>query len=117
MENAGVEVVRTSYQAPNMNSFAERFVLSVKSECIDQMILFGGASLRRALREFCAHYHTERPHQGIGNALIKPDPQPSSPSGNIAARERLGGLLRYYHRLAGLKADTVTPVRRTSRSL
>ena len=83
-----------------MNSFAERFVLSVNSECIDQMILFGGASLRRALGEFCEHYHTERPHQGLSNALITQDPRACPPSGNIVALERLGGLLRYYHRLA-----------------
>ena len=64
------------------------------------MILFSEASLRRALREFCAHYHTERPHQGLRNALITPDPRACSPSGDIVARERLGGLLRYYYRLA-----------------
>jgi transposase InsO family protein len=100
LRDAGVEVVRTSYQAPNMNSFAERFVLSVKAECIDRMILFGGASLRRALREFCAHYHTERPHQGLGNNPITPDPRACSATSNVVAQKRLGALLRYYHRLA-----------------
>jgi putative transposase len=94
------QIARTSFQAPNMDFFAERFVLSVKSECIDQMILFGVASLRRAWREFCAHDHTERPHQGLRNALITPDPRACPPSsGSIVAPERLGGLLRYYHRL------------------
>ena len=83
-----------------MNAFAERFVLSVKSECIDRMIPFGEDSPRRALREFCAHYHTERPHQGLGNTLITPETQTCSPTGSVVARERLGGLLRYHHRHA-----------------
>ena len=86
LKDAGVEVVRTSYQAPNMNSFAERFVLSVKAECIDRMILFGGASLRRALREFCAHYHTERPHQGLRNNLLMPGPRACTASSNVVAK-------------------------------
>ncbi|MHC4493116.1 MAG: IS3 family transposase, partial [Planctomycetota bacterium] len=59
LQDAGVTVVQTPRQAPNCNAYAERFVLSVKSECLDRMILFGESSLRRALAAYVAHYHTE----------------------------------------------------------
>jgi len=95
---AGIEVVRTAFQAPNMNAIAERWVLSVKGECLSKMILFGEDSLRRALREYCAHHHTERPHQGLGNELI--DGKPSTGDGDVVVRDRLGGLLNSYHRAA-----------------
>lgn len=98
LEDAGVRIVRTAFQAPNMNAFAERWVLSVKTECLDRMILFGEASLRRGLREYGAHFHAERPHQGLDNELI--DGQPATGNGDLVATERLGGLLRHYHRAA-----------------
>ena len=100
LEDAGVKVVPICYQAPNMNAIAERFVLSAKSECINRMILFGENSLRRVLRDFCVHYHGERPHQGLGNELIAPEPGDCSPTGEIIETERLGGVLRSYHRAA-----------------
>ena len=100
LHDAGVKVVHTAYQAPNMNAIAERWVLSVKSECLNRMILFGEDSLRRALREYGAHFHRERPHQGIGNKVIAPKPSDNSPTGEILETERLGGLLRSYHRAA-----------------
>ena len=100
LEEAGADVVRTAFQAPNMNAIAERWVLSVKSECLDRMILFGEASLRRALREYGIHFHAERPHQGLGNELIAPEQSTGSPTGKVVESERLGGLLRHYHRAA-----------------
>ena len=100
LHDAGVEVVRTAYQAPNMNAIEERWVLAVKSECLDKMILFGGESLRRALREYCAHHHTERPHQGLGNELIETEKSGGSASDEIVETDRLGGLLRSYSRSA-----------------
>jgi transposase InsO family protein len=81
-----------------MSAFAERFVLSVKSECLAKMILFGEASLRRALREFCTHYHRERPHQGIGNDPIRGE-KPNG-AGEVVVRHRLGGVLQHYRRVA-----------------
>ena len=54
----------------NLNAYAERFVRSIKDECLNRMIFIGEASLRRAVREFMAHYHAERGHQGLGNRLI-----------------------------------------------
>jgi len=97
LEGAGVTAVRTSFQAPNMNAVAERWVLSVKSECLDRLILFGEHSLRRALRQYCAHHHTERPHQGLGNELIG-GAAPAMGNGDVVNHERLGGLLKSYRR-------------------
>ena len=91
-------MIRTPYQAPNCNAHAERFVRSIKDECLSRMILFGKGHLRRAISEYTAHYHGERTHQGIGNELI--DRGVSSGDGEIGCRERLGGLLRFYHRAA-----------------
>ena len=92
----------TPVRAPNCNAFAERFVRSIKDECLDRMILFGEASLRRALREYVAHYHLERNHQGEGNVLLFPAATKAMTHGNgsVGCRERLGGLLKYYHREA-----------------
>lgn len=100
LEDAGVRIVRTAVQAPDMNAFAERWVQSVKRECLNKMILFGERHLRRVLNEFIEHYHAERPHQGLGNRRIAPR-EPEPPSGDtVVADERLGGLLRSYRRSA-----------------
>jgi transposase InsO family protein len=98
--DAGIEVVTTAFQAPNMNAFAERFVQSIKRECLDSLILFGADHLQRALREFVAHYHFERPHQGLGNKVLIPSASAPSQDGEVVADERLGGLLRSYRRVA-----------------
>ncbi len=98
LERAGVRVVRTAFRAPNMNAIAERWVQSVKRECLDQLILFGDDRLRRALRDYVTHYNTERPHQGIGNVPI--DGEPDVGQGDVIVRERIGGVLKHYHRAA-----------------
>ena len=73
---------------------------SIKSARLDRMIFFGEDSLRRAVRDDVAHYHAERNHQGLGNAIIAPVPCPTRTTGRVSCRERLGGMLRYYHREA-----------------
>lgn len=78
----------------------ERFFLSLKSECLDRMIFFGESSLRRAVGQFLAHYHGERNHQGLDNRVIEPGEEVGRRTGHVECRERLGGLLRYYHRNA-----------------
>ena len=83
-----------------MNAYAERFVRSIKSECLAQVIPIGEGHLRRAVREYVDHYHGERNHQGIGNRLIDSSVDVSRTRGSIECRERLGGLLRFYHRAA-----------------
>jgi transposase InsO family protein len=98
LNGSDIEILLTAYQAPNMNAYAERFVRSIKSECLDQMIFLGRESLVRAIAEYAAHYHDERSHQGIGNEMISgAEPQCE---GTIGVNERLGGLLKYYHRRA-----------------
>jgi hypothetical protein len=99
---AGVKCLRLPPRSPNLNAFAERWVRSVKEECQSHLILFGEASLRKALTQFQEHYHEERNHQGKSNVLLFPAPPPLAPGGRrgIRCRERLGGLLRYYRRAA-----------------
>jgi putative transposase len=97
---AGVESVKLPPRSPNLNAYAERFVRSIKESCLERLIFFGEDALRKAVREFVAHYHHERNHQGIGNNLILPDPNQTQGSGTIGRRQRLGGMLNYYHRAA-----------------
>ena len=98
LKGAGVASVLISYQAPNMNAVAERFVLSIKRECLSRLMLFGTRHLERAVREHVEHYNAERPHQGLGNELIAGTP--ALGAGEVVEHERLGGLLRSYHRAA-----------------
>ena len=100
LSDAGVETVLTPPRSPNCNAFAERFVRSIKEECLGRMVVFGESSLRRAISEFVEHYHHERPHQGLGNQLIVPAERRPSAGTEIHAHERLGGLLRHYRRAA-----------------
>src|SRR2546428_609536 len=87
--------------APDRNAYAERWVRSVKEECLSRLILFGERSLRRALTEYVTHFHHEPNHQGKGNVLLFPVVSPAPErEGPIQCRERLGGLLKYYEREA-----------------
>jgi putative transposase len=96
VEEQGIEVIRLPPRSPNLNAYAERFVRSIKEECLDRMIFIGEAALRRAVREFMAHYHAERNHQGLGNRLIRAE-QPSVPADcQVERRVRLGGMLSFY---------------------
>ena len=85
-----------------MNSYAERWVRSVKEECLSKLILFGEGSLRRALQQYVAHYHEERNHQGKENRILFPKQTEArrKKEGAVRCRERLGGLLKYYEREA-----------------
>jgi len=100
LDREGIKPVRCPVRAPNCNAFAENFVHSIKDEYLNRMILFGEASLRRGLREYDLHYHTERNHQGVGNRLLEPLATASSTDKPIRCRERLGGMLNYYYREA-----------------
>ena len=95
-----VEPLALPARSPNLNAYAERWVRSVKEECLSKIILFGERSLRRALGEYVEHYHAERNHQGKGNVLLFPRDTNIHREGTVQCRERLGGLLRYYHQLA-----------------
>ena len=88
---------RSEFASADLNAFAERFVRTIKSECLDRMILIGEGSLRRAVEQFCQHDHRERNHQGLENKIIEPA-FGSAEQREVNCRERLGGLLRYYYR-------------------
>jgi transposase InsO family protein len=96
----GVKAVRLPPQSPNLNAYLERFMRTVKAECLNRMIFFGETGLHRTIDEFVSHYHGERNHQGLGNRLIEAGPEVGSPVGAIRCRRRLGGMLRYYYRAA-----------------
>jgi len=101
LDDAGVKRLPLPPRSPNLNSVAERFVRSVKEEALSRFILFGEKSLRHVLNEYLAHYHAERPHQGKGNVILFPGPRPEGAAdGPIECRERLGGILKFYHREA-----------------
>jgi putative transposase len=95
----GIESVKLPPRSPNLNAFAERFVRTIKESCLDQMILFGENALRNAVTQFIAHYHFERNHQGLENRLITPTATVRT-IGPLRRKQRLGGLLNYYHRAA-----------------
>src|SRR5205823_6567776 len=88
-----IESVKLPPRSPNLNPYAERFVRTIKESCLEQMILFGEDALRNAIREFIAHYHSERNHQDLDNRLILPSNASSAKTGTVQTRRRLGGML------------------------
>jgi transposase InsO family protein len=88
----------TAVLAPNTNAIAERFVKTIKDECLSKMVFFGEGMLRKAIAEFVEHYHTERNHQGLGNRLLRQGPTLPVTEGTVHRHVRLGGLLSFYHR-------------------
>jgi len=101
MNGAGVTPIKLPARSPNLNAHAERWVRSVKEEVLSRLILFGEGALRKVLNEYGTHYHQERNHQGRGNELLLPRARKEGWETNpIRARERLGGLLKFYSREA-----------------
>ena len=98
--DCSVSCLRLPARSPNLNAYAERFVLSIKSECLTRVIPLNEAHLRRCVREYVAHYHEERPHQGLGNEHIMPPAKVPALDAPLQRRERLGGILNHYHRRA-----------------
>jgi putative transposase len=94
LEQEGVNPVRLPPQSPNLTPHIERFMRSIKEECLERLIFFGEHSLRHAIREYLIHYHEERNHQGLGNRILVPGPEVGRATGEIEGRQRLGGLLR-----------------------
>ncbi|MDQ8207922.1 integrase core domain-containing protein [Coraliomargarita sp. SDUM461003] len=102
LETSGVKVIKTRVAGPEQNGYAERFVKSLKEECLDRMIFFGERSLRKAINEYVEHYHHERNHRGLDNMIPFPyASETKGRSGSVVKFERLGGLLNYYHRENG----------------
>jgi len=100
LEPSGVETVKLPARSPDRNAYAERFVLSIRSECLDQIIPLGEHHLRKAVREYTEHYHVERNHQGRGNELIETPCEEPNVDGAVECQERLGGVLKFYRRAA-----------------
>ena len=98
LSSTGIDCLKLPPRSPNLNAYAERFVLSIKSECLDRIIIFGEGHLRRVIGEYVEHYHQERNHQGLENELIKPSKEKGG--GALERCERLGGMLNYYYRRA-----------------
>jgi len=100
LAGCGVEPLRLPAKSPNLNAYAERFVRSIKEECLGRVVLLGEGHPRVVIRQYVEHYHSERNHQGLDNELLTPLPKSRSPNGKLRCRERIGGLLNYYYREA-----------------
>jgi len=98
LAESGIESVSLPPRSPNLNAFAERFVRSIKEDCLYRMIFFGEVSLRTAIREYLVHYQAERNHQRLSNQLIIPITIKQRDDGPIQRKQRLGGTLNYYYR-------------------
>jgi putative transposase len=96
----GLEMIALVFRSPNLNAYVERFVQSIKQECLDKFIVFGLQHVDHLAREYVSYYHEERPHQAKGNQpLVAPSCTPVS-EGEVVCSERLGGVLKHYHRKA-----------------
>ncbi len=100
LRDSGTIPERLSARSPNLNAYAERFVRSIKEECLERMIFFSEGALERAILEYVEHFHQERNHQGLGNRLVEPALEMQGRVGWIERKQRLGGLLKYYCRRA-----------------
>jgi putative transposase len=97
----GIKVIHTPIRAPQANAYAERFVRSVRAECLDWLLILGRRHLERVLRVYTTHYNCERPHRGL--ALLAPEPASAATPATghaIKRRDQLGGLIHEYHRAA-----------------
>jgi putative transposase len=104
LRNSGIGVRKTSPKSPNLQAYVERFIQSIQQECLDHFIVCGAGHFDYLVSEYVAHYHTERPHQSLGNVPLTGEwPEVDKgrpPDGEIVRRERLGGLLKHYERAA-----------------
>ena len=98
LKSSGIKPVKLPARSPDLNSIAERFVKSVKSECLDHLILSSVKQLEYAIAQYCEYYHHERIHQSL-DRIIEPK-HTIEETAEIVCIERLGGLLKSYHRLA-----------------
>ena len=100
LEGGGVQPIRLPPKSPNLNAYAERFVRSMKEECLSRVVPLGEGHVRLRVGEDVDHDHRERNHQGLDNQLLQRPPPPVSLAADVQRRERLGGLLNFYHREA-----------------
>ena len=100
LRSGGVQPIRLPARSPNLNAYAERFVRSIKDECLSRVVPLGEGHLRRLVHQYVEHYHRERNHQGHDNQLLERAPPPASPGAEIRRTARIGGLLNFYYREA-----------------
>ncbi|TVR43381.1 MAG: hypothetical protein EA402_09800 [Planctomycetota bacterium] len=98
LQQAGLKSLPIAVGVPDMNAYAERFIGSLRRECLDHIVALNDSHLRHVMREYIQHYNTERPHQGIGNITI--GPWQAKAEGEIVCDESLGGLLKSFRRAA-----------------
>jgi putative transposase len=96
----GIKVIHTPVQAPQANAYAERFVRTVRNECLDWLLILGRRHLKHVLRIYVQHYDRERPHRGLAFAQPEPAEIKPSPGGDVHRQNRLGGLIHEYYRAA-----------------
>ena len=96
----GVEPVKLPPRSPNLNAYAERFVRSIKHECLNRIVPIGERHLQAAIDAYVDHYNRERPHQGLGNELLAPSSESATDDGAVVCDDRLSGLIRSYRRAA-----------------
>ena len=85
---------------PNLNAYAERVIQSIQQECLDHFVVLGEKHLNHLISEYVEHYNTERPHRALEKPPLSADPPEATTKGHVVCKERLGGLLRHYHRAA-----------------
>jgi putative transposase len=98
LASTGVKTLKLPSRSPNLNAFTERFVRSIRDECLRRIVPLGERHLRRIITEYVAHYHRERNHPSLNNRLIVPRAANENTVGPVQCRERLGGMLRFYYR-------------------
>jgi putative transposase len=100
LTSTGIQPIKLPARSPNLNAYAERFVRSIKEECLNRVVLLGESHLRLIVQEYVEHYHRERNHQGLENQLLERAPPPANAGAAVRRRQRIGGLLNHYHREA-----------------
>ena len=99
-DGSGIAVLRTAYRAPRMNATCERFLGSLRRECLDHLLLLGERHLRRVVQEYVRYFNQLRPHQGIGQQRPVPTALVGTTRGPVQAVPILGGLHHDYQRVA-----------------
>jgi putative transposase len=97
----GVRIVKTPVRSPKANAIAERFVSTIRAECLDWLLILNRRHLDHVLSVYVDHYNTQRPHRALRLQPPDPDESPLQPAaGDVQRRDRLGGLLHEYHQAA-----------------
>jgi transposase InsO family protein len=100
LASIGIETIRTPVASPRANAFAERFVRTVRQDCLDHLLVVSRRHLQSVLGEYLLHYNQARPHRGLQFTAPLPRPVPSPTGGKVIRRDVLGGVVHEYERAA-----------------